>query len=408
MTLYLALNQFALESVSFEYEDSLWNPQTNIFGYSYLKPHLYDRGVYILANGIFDFNWPAKGGIKTRNFPLNQYLIDVQLGLESEKLVCYKGGRFFCNFLYHQSDSLSSKYVGDFQGVDNLNAPNLVQLAQLWYQQKLFKQQLIFQIGKIDSYVIFNYVGYAQTLLNNSFSQNPTILGFPTYPNSAVGVIAQYFPFKWLDLKVSIFDGASALGVQTGNQGAKGFFNNLGKHALLLNEIDFKWGQLKDVCPGAIGIGIWGLTATLPNFSEGTLKGTAGVYLMVTQTLWKERAFSKKQSQNQLRDIGVFGQWGICNKEVNVGRQYLGFGATAYNLYFCGGDALSVGMATALFTNAKGASYPDNFEMSLEATYKFPLLNELTIQPDFQYVIHPGGAGLPNAIVVSLRLMASI
>jgi porin len=50
---------------------------------------------------------------------------------------------------------------------------------------------------------------------------------------------------------------------------------------------------------------------------------------------------------------------------------------------------------------------PD-YELGLEATYQIALAPWWKLQPDFQYIIHPGGSSaMPNAVVVGLRTWIS-
>lgn len=393
---------------SFVFQNDVWTIHEYGFEYFQARPILAEHGINFLTNYIFDFDWPARGGIQTRNFPVHQYLLSIQVGIETEKLISLKGGRLFFEFQYHQTQHPSLKYVGDWQGFDNLESPNLIQIGELWYQQKFFKDKISVRFGKIGAAGIFNYIGDAQVLINNSFSEIPTMIALPTYPVQAVGVIVQYFPLKWFTFNTSIFDGSSALGIQTGLKGARRFFNGLGGHALLLNEVDFEWGLLKGIHNGKLGLGFWGLTATLTTFEGNPLHGTVGTYAYFSQTIWKEEPFQKKKHRRHLRDCGVFGQWGICNKEIFDVKQYLGCGALINNVSSKFEDSLSIGMATVIFSNATGAYYPGIFEMALEATYQFSLLDYFQVQPDFQYILHPGGQGLRNAIVATLRLSLSI
>jgi porin len=47
---------------------------------------------------------------------------------------------------------------------------------------------------------------------------------------------------------------------------------------------------------------------------------------------------------------------------------------------------------------------PADAEIALEWTYRAVLMPWLALQPDFQYIIHPGGLiSRPNAVVIGLR-----
>lgn len=398
----------SLFSSSFRFNSDVWDIDQQRFEYFSLRPQLAKKGIYFLPYIIFDWNWPAHGGIKTSPRPLYQYLLEVQFGIDLEKLICLKGGRAFINFQYHQGEHPTENYVGDIQGFDNINSPNLAQMGELWYEQFILDQKLGVRLGKIDAYTLFSYTGYAQVLINNSFSQIPTILAFPSYPDQAVGVVVLAYPTKWFSPRVSIFDGSNAVGVQTGAMGSRNFFNHLGNHALIMGEAQFSWGTLNDQNPGQCGVGVWGLTATLPNFNGGFVHGTAGSYFYLSQTVWKEHPYAKRRDRSELRELGAFLQWGIANKEIWPMKQYFGVGLASYNLTRTKNDALSIGAATVLFSNATGADYPKLFEMALEATYSLDFFGYFQVQPDFQYIIHPGGQGLKNEIVATLRLVASI
>jgi porin len=46
------------------------------------------------------------------------------------------------------------------------------------------------------------------------------------------------------------------------------------------------------------------------------------------------------------------------------------------------------------------------FEMSLEWTFGLKFFPGLVLQPDVQYIIHPGGEpGIPNALVMGLNVV---
>lgn len=397
-----------LSASSFIYLNDVWEVYSEGFGFWGLRETLGKKGFHFLTSFIFDYNWPARGGLQTRSFPLYQYLLDVQLGFESEPLLKFKGGKAFMSFQYHQTQHPSLEYIGDWQGFDNLNGPNLTQIGELWVQQSFFKDKARLKFGKIDAYLDFNYTNYAQVLLNNSYSQNPAILGFPSYPNQAVGVMVSYYPVKWLTLKASIFDGSAALKVRTGAMGSRLFFNRLGEHALLLNEIDINWNRLLGDYQGSLGLGVWGLTATLQNALNQSVRGTAGAYAFFWQTLYKDQFLRRCKEESRKRELGYFLQWGGCSKEVSPINVYLGTGLTLQNISAHLQDSLSVGAATTFFPRPKGSPFTQSYETSLEATYQFFVLRFIIVQPDFQYIIHPGAKGAKNAIVATLRLMTSL
>jgi porin len=47
------------------------------------------------------------------------------------------------------------------------------------------------------------------------------------------------------------------------------------------------------------------------------------------------------------------------------------------------------------------------YEIVLETTYQIELATWLSLQPDVQYVIHPSGTNIPNALVLGARTTLS-
>jgi porin len=57
--------------------------------------------------------------------------------------------------------------------------------------------------------------------------------------------------------------------------------------------------------------------------------------------------------------------------------------------------------------NLSPGALPD-YEMAIEATYQINLAPWWSLQPDFQYIIHPGGSrAIDDAIVIGLRTKIS-
>ena len=241
--------------IAFDLKSPIWesDQKADIWGF---RKKMGEHGIYLLPSYIQDLDWPTTGGFRTTDYPLYLFLFSLELGVNFEKLMGAKGTLGYLNFLVHNGRLPTRDFVQDFQGFDNLEAFPLVQLAELWLEKDFFGDICDVRVGKIDVFGVFIYTPFAQTLINNSFSQFPTILGNPTYPSPEVGVILNVRPSNWLTLRASIFDGSNAQGVRTGNLGAKLFFQNLGKHLLFLNELNFMWA--KDRYFGELIMGFWG------------------------------------------------------------------------------------------------------------------------------------------------------
>jgi len=73
-------------------------------------------------------------------------------------------------------------------------------------------------------------------------------------------------------------------------------------------------------------------------------------------------------------------------------------------------DVLGVAFAYGHLSNNpqdnKGRSNP-GYEIVWEATYQIELVSWLSLQPDLQYVIHPSGTNIANALVLGARTTVS-
>src|SRR6185503_16438860 len=72
-------------------------------------------------------------------------------------------------------------------------------------------------------------------------------------------------------------------------------------------------------------------------------------------------------------------------------------------------DVLGIGFIYARISRDFAQAQPDRprwgYESVIEVTYKIAFAPWLSVQPDVQYILHPGGStALPDATVVGIRL----
>jgi porin len=158
---------------------------------------------------------------------------------------------------------------------------------------------------------------------------------------------------------------------------------------------------------GKLALGAWyytarfpDLVATLPGEASVRHRGSGGAYLIADQTVWSR--------------LTAFAQLGLGDGRVNQIGGYLGGGLT-FTAPFPSRAQDELGLAVAAALNgshyeralaAAGASAAG--ETTVELTYLAQLGSWLAVQPDVQYVIHPGGTlATRNAVVLGLRVAAS-
>ena len=74
----------------------------------------------------------------------------------------------------------------------------------------------------------------------------------------------------------------------------------------------------------------------------------------------------------------------------------------AYSQSGSASDVVGLG-ATYVHFSPRGP-FTEEFELAIEGFYKWQITPWFNLQPDLQYIINPGGRGLANACVATLRV----
>jgi porin len=214
-----------------------------------------------------DTNYLISGGEQPGAWSWNSLLI-VSLGLDSEKLIGWKGGKFGIEFLQFDGQ-LTNQQAGSVQGYNSLPGPpplDRSELYQLWWRQELFDGKLIIRVGKMVPTADFNnvlrpvptqdqslFIPSVSGLMFTPVFVNPTMLGvMPGYYNSAYGVTTTFAPTNNFYFSYGVYDGNIANGTQTGTRGPQfnGYYFNIW-------EAGAAWEIGSDNLPGSFGIGLW-------------------------------------------------------------------------------------------------------------------------------------------------------
>lgn len=351
-----------------------------------LKDALAFHGIDFSGSFIYHFDSNLLGGIKRG--VLNQWLVDMSLLFHSEKILGFNGGSLFVNFQGHEGKNPSSYLTGDALIFDGLSSPNFVQLSEYWFQQKIGKFSATF--GRIDALNHFAFTKSADLILNNAEESIPTILGFPTYPSASPGLILRYDWQKELQLKLGFFNGQEAVlslieiypfGIW------KDFFTNL----FVIFEAEGNF--LNDAARYCIGLSYNRYDILNANVAIGSV-GLSGYFI------GEYTAFEKYHG---------FIQAGIGNRSTIPFPEYLGLGVKIEDpICLQWKNYFSCAVTTGFFSHKYPLPAPSAVaEISLEATYRL-IYHHIGIQPDIQYIIRPGGFGLPNALAFILSLDISI
>jgi porin len=353
-----------------------------------------------------------------------------QVTLLLKRLVGWHGASIFV-FVLDTHGGTPSNFVGDIQGVSNLEAPPAVRLEEAWLQQNFLHDRLSWLVGRYDLNTEFYRLQSGELFVNSSLGIGPEfaqsgVAGPSIFPNTAVGTRVEFKPSRNTVWRAGILDGVP---LDHPGDGVRLFAP--GDGLLLVGEVAllgrpdtvgetrhprFQIGRgLVRTYAGKLALGAWYYTASFPDLVDTLAdgepvrhSGSAGVYLIADRTLWSA-------GHGRPEALSGFVQLGLGDRRVNQISSYLGGGLTL-TAPFPSRAEDQVGLAVAAARNgshyeraqaAAGAPAAPG-EMTLELTYMAQLASYLVAQPDVQYVIHPGGTGaLANAIVSGVRVSIS-
>lgn len=366
------------------------------------RPTLEEDGVDLQLSFIYDIVGNLSGGIRTGND--EPYLFNAQLELDLELLLGLEGAEFLALGQIAGGGNPSVEFVGDYQGVDN-NAfvGSLGQLSQIWYRQRMLENRFSVQLGKLDFLASFASPSTSATFINNGLDYPATLnVSSPTFPNQAFGILLEGRPIENLELKFGVYDGSNppAIGAPPGGTGGLGpatFFDNTAGY-FIIGETRLSWSR--STLPGSLAAGGWGHTGEFPSLAGGVADGTGGGYAYLEQTVWLA-----DDGDPEGPGVSLFGIASAGDAATNPARWSLSGGVSWKGpIPSRPNDEFGLGVAYVRFSE-DGSLFPSPAECAIEAFYSLQLTPWLSIQPDLQYVIDPGGNALAdeNALVGILR-----
>jgi porin len=295
------------------------------------------------------------------------------------------------------------------------------------------------RLGQIAADAEFVISDYGAIFLNGTFGW-PAFMymnlpaGGPGFPVGTLGMRLAIQPLKWFRLQTAVFQG----NVYAQNVNLHGFRWRLDSQNgfFFLDEAQFRWNQQAEETglPGQFKAGAWFHTAKFAEANDsGSVRGNDGWYFILDQMLYRpppkmaENApppekDSKSALNNTARPgitekksdqgLGWFGRIAFEPQDRNFIGFYFDTGLTYKGLIPTrDGDTLGVAFAYARLSSGAQRTATDagsvgvGAEMALEVTYQAQITKWLSIQPDLQVILNPGGnQDLNNALVIGGRV----
>jgi porin len=366
-----------------------------------LRPVLATLGVDLGISYIGETLGSVSGAVKRG--PVYDGQLGVSLDVDLDKLAGWRGAKAHVNGFQIQGSGLSAD--SGLETLSNIEALPTGRLYTLWLEQSLFDGRLSIRAGQLAADAEFIASDTAGGLIDGTFgwpllTGADTRGGGPAYPLPQPGVRLQIKPAADVTLRGAVFSG------NPGGQGCAGNPQVCNPHGvtfslsggtLWLAELEYAANTGDDArgLPGTYKLGGWRETGAFPDQLTGVLnrRGDWGGYAVVDQALWR-RPGSKDQGVNFFMRVGG------APSDRNVVSWYAD-GGLGFKAPFAArsDDVLTVGLAygrisgdAALADRLAGPpTRVRDYVALIEVSYIASLAPGWTIQPDLQYVIHPGG-----------------
>jgi porin len=341
--------------------------------------------------------------------------IELSLFGDLDKIFGLRGGSVFISTSERWGQSLSKEYVGNVFSVQQIYGFQTWRLIDFSYQQKLADDRVELRLGRFAATDDFMVSAYSCGLVSNAFCGNPfgILLDAPgmTAYTGTWAALAKVRPTPRSYVMAAVYNGDQAFRANKYH----GLNFSIHGPAFALAEVGYQVnglpgdGQLL----GNYKLGVWRDQSELTDFSSGRkVRGSWGFYGLFDQVLMP---FGDPGSN---RGLGIFGSATIAP---NSGKQplpaFFTAGLSARGLFNARPrDAISLGFASGRFSDdlrdaqiagqLPGPPGGQDFENVVELTYRVDFKKgALFVQPDLQYIVHPGGtANVKNALVLGAQL----
>jgi porin len=352
------------------------------------------------------------------------------LQLDTQRAFGWYGGTFNVSALQSHGRNLSADNLSTIQTASGIEADRATRLWELWYQQKfLDEDRLDIKIGQQSLDQEFMVTANGLYFVNTMFGW-PTVPSYdmpgggPAYPLSALGVRARYRPTDSITMLAGLFNGSPTVR-DYGDpqmQNASGTSFPVHGGALLIAELQYAYPSLgtmlyageSEPLGRVYKIGFWydterfadqrydntGLSLADPN-SNGTPlthHGDYAIYAVADQIVWQ-------QADEADRTVSVFARvMGTPRSDRNLITFSANAGLTFHEPFLHrDDDTFGIGLGYAKVSNRAAALDRDTNQFNatgfpirgsetfVELTYQYSVAPWLQLQPDFQYVFHPGG-----------------
>src|SRR3954465_11385458 len=409
-----------------------------------LLPNPFQKyGVKFAATYIGETLGNVSGGLKQG--AIYEGRLNLALDADLQKLVGLQQLTFHANMFQIHGEGLSRSNLQNLMVVSGIEALPSTRLYEAWFEKKWGENKASLKLGQLAADSEFFNTKYTDVFTNASMGW-PAITslnlpsGGPSPPLAALGARLLVNVTDQLSVLAGIFEGDQA-GPGPGDPQERNRYGvnfRVNDPPLLLGQIQYAWNNRKGDpnLTGQVKIGGWRHFGSFPDqrfASNGAslaaptssgepllLAGDVGAWGVFEQQIYR-------LPRSDDRGVGIFARVAGAPADRNLidlyadgGIEFIGlndsrpddkFGIAAGYAHVSK-RAQSLDADYGAFVNA---NWPERvFEGLLTAVYQYQIRDGWTLQPNFQYMIHPGGGGtnpsgdlagraLRNASVLGIR-----
>ena len=401
-----------------EAPSGLWERSTLTGDWGGLRSALADHGITLGATETSEILGNLSGGV--RRGAVYEGRLELDLDLDFEKVVGWHGATAHVSAYQIHGRGLSGNYLGNnILTASNIEAVRATRLFDAYLEQSLLDDTVSLRLGQIAADDEFIISQYSASFINSTFGW-PGIQaadlpsGGPAYPLATPGFRVKYQPSDSWSWQTALFNGdpAGAPGAANAQlRNASGTTFSTDQRALLISELAY---MVKDGLPATYKLGGWyhsgsfadqrldssGRSLASPASSglPAAHRNDFGLYAVVDHMLWRVPGSDDQGLAGFLRLAGTPDDRNLVSFYVDAGLTYkapfagrdndiLGLGFAIARI---GDQARTLDRDTRFFTQAPRPIR--DYEAVVELTYQYVVAPWWTVQPDAQYVIHPGGS----------------
>ncbi|TRX72189.1 carbohydrate porin [Carboxylicivirga sp. M1479] len=325
-------------------------------------------------------------------------MIDLAASLNTETANLWPGGEFFFQLQNTHGATASESLVGDLQVFSNIDNGNYTFLYQLLYTQSIGALSLT--IGSHDVNELFVASDYGGEYINSSFGLMPTVsmnVMISSFPKPCLGAILQYQFTPVFTFKTAVYEGDPLCLDDEPYNTKFSIDTNQGYFAIAEGNYTYSLGEnfSNTYTFGGYYHSSQFDDIVNPNTAH---KGNYGLYFIADQQLSASHKKDKK--------LGSFVKFGIAPKNRN---EYPFFWALGLNYYAPftkrANDVLGLAMASLSINRSLIGTelpYQHKNEQVIECFYKASIGDNISIQPEIQYIINPGAVLANNNTTIGL------